>query len=68
MWPAFLEHGTYVNQTPEDRISFSFNVTVSTPPYISTKSDSNTETRAHLYEPQMPPNYWKSIEKKQSPQ
>ena len=66
MWPAFLEHGTYINQTPDDRISFSFNVTVSTPPYISTKS--NAETKAHFYEPQMLPNQWKSLENKQSPQ
>tara|TARA_B100001564_G_scaffold224383_1_gene189169 strand:- start:11009 stop:11728 length:720 start_codon:yes stop_codon:yes gene_type:complete len=68
LWPAFLEHGTYLNQTPEDRISFSFNITVSQPPYINTKSDSVAETKAHLYEPRMLPDQWKSLENKQAPQ
>ena len=68
LWPAFLEHGTYLNQTPEDRISFSFNITVSQPPYISTKSNSVAETKAHFYEPRMLPDQWKSLENKQSPQ
>ena len=61
LWPAFLEHGTYINQTPEDRISFSFNITVSQPPYISTKSNSVAETKAHFYEPRMLPDQWKSL-------
>ena len=68
LWPAFLEHGTYLNQTPEDRISFSFNITVSQPPYINTKSNSVAETKAHLYEPRMLPDQWKSLENKQAPQ
>ena len=36
MWPATLEHSTYINQTPTDRISISFNITVSRPPFIKT--------------------------------
>ena len=68
MWPAFLEHGTFVNETPADRISFSFNVTVSQPPYISTNSNSEAEIRSHLYVPQMLPNQWESLENKQPPQ
>ena len=51
MWPAFLEHGTFVNETPADRISFSFNVTLSKPPYINTISNSEAEKRSHLYIP-----------------
>ena len=68
LWPAFLEHGTYVNLTPQDRVSFSFNITVSQPPYISTNSNSEAETRSHLYVPQMLPNQWESLENKQPPQ
>ena len=51
MWPAFLEHGTFVNETPADRISFSFNVTLSKPPYINTIPNSEAEQRSHLYIP-----------------
>ena len=51
MWPAFLEHGTFVNETPADRISFSFNVTLSKPPYINTIPNSEAEERSHLYIP-----------------
>jgi hypothetical protein len=51
MWPAFLEHGTFVNDTPADRISFSFNVTLSKPPYINTIPNSEAEKRSHLYIP-----------------
>ena len=51
LWPAFLEHGTFVNETPEDRISFSFNITLSKPPYISTIPNSEAEERSHLYIP-----------------
>ena len=51
MWPAFLEHGTFVNDTPADRISFSFNVTLSKPPYINTIPNSEAEQRSHLYIP-----------------
>ena len=51
LWPAFLEHGTFVNETPEDRISFSFNITLSKPPYINTIQNSEAEERSHLYIP-----------------
>ena len=44
MWPATLEHSTYINQTPTDRISISFNITVSRPPFITTpEPDEETE-------------------------
>ena len=51
LWPAFLEHCTFVNETPADRISFSFNVTLSKPPYINTIPNSEAEERSHLYIP-----------------
>ena len=56
LWPAFLEHGTYINQTPEDRISFSFNITLSKPPYMNTIAGTKVEKIAHLYVPsELPP-------------
>ena len=56
LWPAFLEHGTFVNETPEDRISFSFNITLSKPPYINTIAGTKVEKIAHLYVPsELPP-------------
>ena len=56
MWPAFLEHGTFVNETPADRISFSFNVTLSKPPYMNTIAGTKVEKIAHLYVPsELPP-------------
>ena len=65
LWPAYLEHGTYINQTRDDRISFSFNITLSKPPYINTASDSKEEQRAHLYIPPMRPDQWESLQNKQ---
>ena len=56
LWPAFLEHGTFVNETPEDRISFSFNITLSKPPYMNTIAGTKVEKIAHLYVPsELPP-------------
>ena len=56
LWPAFLEHGTFVNETPEDRISFSFNITLSKPPYMNTIAGTKVEKIAHLYIPsELPP-------------
>ena len=56
LWPAFLEHGTFVNETPEDRISFSFNITLSKPPYMNTTAGTKVEKIAHLYVPsELPP-------------
>ena len=51
LWPAFIEHGTFVNETPEDRISFSFNITLSKPPYMSTIAGTKAEKKSHLYIP-----------------
>ena len=56
LWPAFLEHVTFVNETPEDRISFSFNITLSKPPYMNTIAGTKVEKIAHLYVPsELPP-------------
>ena len=56
LWPAFIEHGTFVNETPEDRISFSFNITLSKPPYMSTIAGMKAEKKSHLYIPsELPP-------------
>ena len=56
LWPAFLEHGTFVNETPEDRVSFSFNITLSKPPYMNTIAGTKVEKIAHLYVPsELPP-------------
>ena len=56
LWPAFIEHGTFVNETPEDRISFSFNITLSKPPYMSTIAGTKAEKKSHLYIPsELPP-------------
>ena len=51
MWPAYLEHSTHINDTPEDRISVSFNVTLSRPPYMNTNPGSSAHNRSHLYYP-----------------
>lgn len=51
MWPAYLEHSTHINDTPEDRISISFNVTLSRPPYMNTTYGSDAHNRSHLYNP-----------------
>lgn len=48
MWPATLEHSTYINQTPTDRISISFNITVSRPPFITTPEPDEQPEGSHI--------------------
>tara|TARA_B100002019_G_scaffold282842_1_gene288560 strand:- start:127 stop:822 length:696 start_codon:yes stop_codon:yes gene_type:complete len=48
MWPATLEHSTYINQTPTDRISISFNITVSRPPFITTLEPDEQPEGSHI--------------------
>ena len=49
---GYLEDG----ETPEDRISFSFNITLSKPPYMNTIAGTKVEKIAHLYVPsELPP-------------
>lgn len=48
MWPATLEHSTYVNETPTDRISISFNITVSRPPFITTPEPDEQPEGSHI--------------------
>tara|TARA_B100002019_G_scaffold283673_1_gene290364 strand:+ start:142 stop:849 length:708 start_codon:yes stop_codon:yes gene_type:complete len=51
MWPSTLEHSTYINQTPEDRISVSFNVSCALPPFMNTNEGTSAHDRSHLYFP-----------------